>query len=359
MIWLLLLILPYSAIILLAWFNLRKIAGEVQSVNIESNGLPGVSVIIAAKNEEANLPSLIKELQKLDYPTEKLEIFIVDDNSGDSSAQIIKQASGIKYLLSPGKGKKQAIATALQQAGGELILTSDADCSIPRGWIKAHANKFINESADLLIGQVNTLPGKGLIKLFSDLEFYSLQALSGGLAMAGLPVMCNGANLGFRKEAVPKYPEAVKADLASGDDMFLLHYMKKKKKKICWLKNKNGIVESRMPNRPGSFLKQRSRWAGKAVFYRDLDTIVLTLATLMGNLTLLVSIILLFINTSFLLLAVISYMLKTIPEILLLAKYLKKPGELQKLLAFIPLSLVYPLYILIIAPLSPFSSRKW
>ncbi len=359
MFWLLLLILPYSAIILFAWLNLRKNVEECPSGSIADKDLPKVSLIIAAKNEENNLPYLISDLRKLDYPAEKLEILIVDDHSVDRTAKIIESSGAITYLASSGKGKKQAIATALNQSTGELILSSDADCRIPPGWVRIFAEKYIREDADFIIGQVNTFTGKGLINQFSDLEFYSLQAVTGGLALGGHPLMCNGASLGFRKSSVPGYLDAVRPDIPSGDDMFLLHYMKKNKNKICWLNHSEGRVETKMPDKPGLFLKQRSRWAGKGIFYKDPDTILLALSTLLGNLSLLAAIILLLINTSYLALAAGIYLLKCIPEILLISEYPENPGKIKKLLAFLPLSLIYPFYVLIITLLSPFLSGKW
>ena len=52
----------------------------------KTNGdLPSVSIIVAARNEEASILSCMKSLSELDYPEDKLEIILVDDNSDDGA----------------------------------------------------------------------------------------------------------------------------------------------------------------------------------------------------------------------------------------------------------------------------------
>ena len=58
-----------------------------------SETLPFVSVIIAARNEEENLPYLIDDLINQEYPLGKFEIIIVNDRSNDSTQNILIEAS--------------------------------------------------------------------------------------------------------------------------------------------------------------------------------------------------------------------------------------------------------------------------
>ena len=359
MIWTILLILPYSVIILIAWIKVRKAGAILSGEKVSDDSLPDVSVIVAARNEEVRLPLLISDLQSLDYPTGKLEVFIVDDHSSDATARIIKEAGNIIYLLANGEGKKHAIASGMDRAKGELVLTTDADCRLPSGWVKAYAESYRKENADLIIGQVKPVHRSGLISIFSELEFYSLQAVTGGLATAKKPVMCNGANLGFRKSSIKDYLKSVKSGLASGDDMFLLHSTKKSGGKIVWLNNTRGTVSNMLPARLKEFLRQRSRWAGKSIYYRDIDTIVLSISTLVANLTIFAAIILVLINPTHWPFAIILYAAKTIPEILLLSGYLPRPEKLRLLLLYLPASLLYPVHVLLTVIISMFSTKKW
>ena len=59
--------------------------------NLET--LPFVSIVIAARNEEKNLPGLLDDLINQEYPYDKFEIIIIDDRSYDSTPKILLEAS--------------------------------------------------------------------------------------------------------------------------------------------------------------------------------------------------------------------------------------------------------------------------
>ena len=69
---------------------------------ISTDQTPVVSVVIAARNEENNLPDLIQDLVNQEYPLDQLEVIIVDDRSTDSTAKILREAAEnfavIKYI---------------------------------------------------------------------------------------------------------------------------------------------------------------------------------------------------------------------------------------------------------------------
>ena len=58
--------------------------------NFKFTTKPKLSLIIAAKNEEQNIYSLIDSLEKLNYPNENFEVIFVDDNSTDKTAELIQ-----------------------------------------------------------------------------------------------------------------------------------------------------------------------------------------------------------------------------------------------------------------------------
>ena len=55
--------------------------------------LPKVSVVIAARNEEDQIPALISDLVAQEYPLDKLEVIIVNDRSTDSTLDILNESS--------------------------------------------------------------------------------------------------------------------------------------------------------------------------------------------------------------------------------------------------------------------------
>ncbi len=99
---------------------------------------PFVSVVIAARNEEANMEARIRDLLKQDYPKDRLEIIIVSDGSTEGTAAIIDRLAAelnvgradAEPLLrsvsyTPSRGKPSAINMGVAQAKGELVVFAD------------------------------------------------------------------------------------------------------------------------------------------------------------------------------------------------------------------------------------------
>ncbi len=94
-----------------------------------------MSLIIAAKNEEQNIYSLIDSLEKLNYPNENFEVIFVDDNSTDKTAELIQSRISNKnnYTLITADnktiaGKKGALKIGIENAKNNFIVITDADC---------------------------------------------------------------------------------------------------------------------------------------------------------------------------------------------------------------------------------------
>jgi cellulose synthase/poly-beta-1,6-N-acetylglucosamine synthase-like glycosyltransferase len=89
---------------------------------------PSVSIIIAARNEEANLPAKLENLRLLDYPRDRLQIVIVSDGSTDQTVSIMQQhtPSISLIILDQSNGKACALNEAVQHATGEILVFQDA-----------------------------------------------------------------------------------------------------------------------------------------------------------------------------------------------------------------------------------------
>ncbi len=93
---------------------------------------PTVSIIIAARNEEATLPIKLANLTRLDYPSEKLQVIVVSDGSTDRTASILTQhCSAIEpIILDKSNGKAFALNEGVKNAAGDILVFLDARQSV-------------------------------------------------------------------------------------------------------------------------------------------------------------------------------------------------------------------------------------
>jgi poly-beta-1,6-N-acetyl-D-glucosamine synthase len=77
-----------------------------------------------------------------------------------------------------------------------------------------------------------------------------------------MPIMCNGANMSFRRNWFTQSGAFEGDDLASGDDIRLLARASTQSDSIVWLGNR-AVVSTRAEETFGSIVSQRSRWLSK------------------------------------------------------------------------------------------------
>ncbi len=316
-----------------------------------------VSVVVACRNEEKNLPLLLSDISGQTYRSDLFELIIIDDNSEDSTFKIasgFRKIKNLKVLRNSGTGKKKAIRTGVEASAGTLVITTDADCRIGDNWLKTIVSFHDENKPEMIIGPVKIENGRGFFKRFQELEFLSLQGITAGTAVAGDPVMCNGANLAFQKETYSDYAGDLHNELVSGDDVFLLHKMKSSQSnKIMWLESAEAMITTRASETLSSFIRQRARWISKAGAYNDKYTQVLAIVTFV---TILVQLILMICGLFFpgwLWVFAVFFVLKSIPDFLILYNSAMRYNETTLMKWFVPSQLIYPLYVLAVSLYSP------
>ncbi len=99
---------------------------------------PVISIIIAERNERNVIPDTIKNVKETNYPKDKYELMIVDDNSSDGTYEYLQGLDGIVLLRKPkdaAPGKPTALNLAIAQAKGDYILILDADARLSPGFL--------------------------------------------------------------------------------------------------------------------------------------------------------------------------------------------------------------------------------
>lgn len=371
------LLLPY--IILLFYYrkSWKHIPEFIPAGVFQEDELPFVSVIIAARNEEKNIGKCIQSLIRQTYPQHKFEVLITNDHSTDKTVEIIQslKTDNIRILhledfienRELNSYKKKSIETALQFSKGELIITTDADCIVAEKWIetmvafyKEKDTVFIAAPVLLTSSSGKKIGGK-LLAIFQNLDFMTLQGITGASVSKKFHSMCNGANLAYKKEVFYEVNGFEGIDeIASGDDMLLMHKIQEiYPDRIGFLKSPNVIVHTSPEKTLSGFFNQRIRWASKADKYTDKKiTFVLLLVYLLNAWIFILGISSLFFENVFYLF-IISILLKTIAELYFLfpvADFFKR----RKLLWwFIPAQPLHIIYTLIAGWLGKFGNYKW
>ncbi|MDP3150932.1 MAG: glycosyltransferase [Ignavibacteria bacterium] len=189
-------ILVYTAM----WRSLRV------KKTIEKPDKLGISIVIAAKNEQANLENLFSALENQNYPKEKFEIIFVDDNSTDDTfTEAEKYASrflNFHLLKAENKilpAKKGALDLGISQARFPFLLFTDADCAPQNNWLNAFSEKF-SAGYELLFGFAPFHLKKTFANRFFCFENLRTTLLTSSAAWFNLPYSAASRSLGIRKE---------------------------------------------------------------------------------------------------------------------------------------------------------------
>jgi cellulose synthase/poly-beta-1,6-N-acetylglucosamine synthase-like glycosyltransferase len=310
--------------------------------------IPHSSFIIACRNEISNLPTLLESIENQSFKPS--EVIFVDDNSTDETYNFLLNCSQkynyIKVIKNTGKGKKSALIEASKIAQSEYLIFTDADCTLNKDYLYLAHQYLSNHNSDMLLGAVDIIDEKGVFNIIEKIEFASLQAITAYTALIKNPIMCNGANLIVRRTKYLQYIDKINKNIASGDDMFMLHAFKKNRESINYLYNNNYIVNTKGTNSLKKFIIQRTRWAAKSINYTDLPTIFTAILVVLINLFIISSP---FLIPHFSLLIVsIIFIIQNIIMLPYLFKYKQYRVLKYYPILFPIMSLLYPLYIITI-----------
>jgi cellulose synthase/poly-beta-1,6-N-acetylglucosamine synthase-like glycosyltransferase len=327
------------------------------SLNVE----PLLSIIIPARNEEERIGELLQNILEQTYET--FEVLVVDDHSTDNTTEVVGRYANhpnVRLVPNHGEGKKLALATGIAISKGKIIVTTDADCRVGKDWLRTLARYFADDSTKMVFGGVR-IRVHNFFSMLQAHEFLSLIGTAAGTLAWGLPSMCNGANLAFRKtvfEETGGY--ASNLHIPSGDDEFLmLNIAKAYPDGIKFLSDQNAVVETYPANTLRDFINQRIRWAGK--FRHNLSVPNIALAIFIfcfhvSVLALLVGMGIGRINVfsgSVLLLSKITF------EWIFLTRVATFLSVRWNVAAFIVLQVIYPIYAISIGVMSIFRSYHW
>ncbi len=329
-----------------------------------------VSVIIPARNEAANIGPCLQSLLQQDYPAALLEIIVVNDQSTDNTAALVQTFPARRVMLldvqyQPGETvtapKKRAIEQGIAAAAGQLIVTTDADCTAGPRWVSSLAAWHRLHATVFIAAPVKIKDGHSLLSKFQALDFLTMQGITGASVYKRLHNMCNGANLAYSRNVFYEVNGFKGIDtIASGDDMLLMHKIATKyPSQTGFIKCPEVIVTTLPAASWREFFQQRIRWASKAMHYKSPKLFLALLLVYLTNAALLATA----LSALYYPVAALYFAALWLLKFLLEIVFVKEPAAFfgqQYLLPY--LFLLQPLhiaYIVVSGFFGPFKSYQW
>jgi len=349
----------------------------------DTSGKTKFSIIIPFRNEAEHLSELLKSLQKINYPKDSFEVIFVDDESEDDSVEIIEsvisalrqaqcttplnervieiQFQIIKNVRKSNSPKKDAITLGVSKAKYDWIVTTDADGEVPSNWLHAFHSFIIRKEPYFIAAPVGLSNQNSFIGKYQVFDLLSLQTVTMGSFGMNHPLLCNGANLCYKKEvfqSVNGYEG--NSHIASGDDIFLLEKVNNKyPNKVHFLKSKEAIVITKTEDNWQKLIAQRIRWASKTSKQNNWLSKLIGLVVFLCNFLVIIGVFLSFLNTNYLSYFLVFWMLKLVLDFLFIISTASFFRNGISFFQFIISSILYSIITTIVFLRSLFGTYSW
>ena len=126
-----------------------------------------VTVLVCTRNRPEMIEPCIVSILKNAYPD--FELLIIDQSTDRKTEQIVKQYmpkdKRLRYTHMEGKGKTRALNLGIRNSSGDIVATTDDDCTVSREWIEKIVESFKNNpDVGIVYGKVINKPDELLIE---------------------------------------------------------------------------------------------------------------------------------------------------------------------------------------------------
>lgn len=320
--------------------------------------LAEITVLIPFRNEEKRIADLLESCLKSNVLPAKF--LFIDDHSNDKSVAIIKATLkdiSFEILTVPeGEfGKKKALRIGIEAVETPYFLTLDADVAFVENYFE-QLEKL--SPADLYILPAVLISNRWYEHFF-EVDLLLVNALNTGLSGLKRPIIASGANLLVRKSAFEKYDcYETHAHIPSGDDIYLLRDFRKANAdvRVCTIPTFQVTTET--PQSFSEFIHQRLRWVAKTGNVRDHLSTFLAVVQFFLTIGFFSSLIFFLLHSKFKL-ALITFSLKVLVDLLLFLPFFYRFKRMKAWLLLPFYQLLFPFYNLLILVLIPFFKPIW
>lgn len=234
-------------------------------MDIELAGYPKVSVVIPAYNEEESINGTIQSVINLDYPSDRLEIIVVDDGSRDATVNVVQEIikqnpeRDIKLISQPNQGKASALNNALAKLEGEFFACLDADSVVEKSTLKKMLVVYERNDANLAIvtPSMMVLKPKTLLQKLQKMEYLLAMFLCRLKSQLDCIYVAPGPFSLYRTEIIQKLGGFDVNNLTEDQEIAYRVQLNQFAIKQCH----EGYVYTITPHTLRKLYKQRNRWS--------------------------------------------------------------------------------------------------
>jgi poly-beta-1,6-N-acetyl-D-glucosamine synthase len=140
-------------LLLAAWAQIARTRAPRAALGADP--CPGLSIVIAARNEAARLPARIRNLLALDYPAGRRQIIVVSDGSTDGTQEALALfAPEVEVVSAPALGKAAALNVGVARACFDILVFADARQSFAEDALRALTAPFVDPEVGGVTGEL-------------------------------------------------------------------------------------------------------------------------------------------------------------------------------------------------------------
>lgn len=223
---------------------------------------PGVSILIAAYNEQDSIVSTVESIARQAYPGE-LEVFVVDDGSTDHT---LRELSRLRYPwlrvidMKKNGGKSRALNAALALVRHDLTITLDADSLLHRGALANVIARLMSDPAETAAVAGAVLTRNSRVNLVTKVQewdyFHGIAAIKRLQSLYHGTLVAQGAFSVYRTAVLREaggWPDCV------GEDIVLTWSILRQGYRVGFAED--AVAFTNVPTTLKQLVRQRQRWS--------------------------------------------------------------------------------------------------
>lgn len=228
---------------------------------------PLVSILIAARNEQATISHCLRAITQLNYPINALEVLIGNDQSTDQTAERVAEfvqtrpnfhLVNIRECLPGLRGKANVLAQLAHRAKGQILLFTDADTVVPVDWVTELTRRFTGNTG--VVTGVTLPEGPTLFHHLQTTDWLYNLTLTHLLSSLGTPVTAMGNNMAVNRRAYETVGGYESLPFSVTEDYTLFRAVVEKGYGFWNLLSESVLARTQPVDTLRGLLQQRKRW---------------------------------------------------------------------------------------------------